>query len=289
LLAQLGSPAVAKANVDSLLYASRDLVALLSDVGTPERRQLTDAWRTALDRLASGPDASELSGPEQLNLVRAKLLLARLDAPEAALPPALLDEARQAVTRVDATTTDTYARHAAIYAAAGLYWEAGLSEDANRMLVAELEKSKSPYYFMLELAALAKKAGREDEAVEWLARAHAGAQGPATRFQWGYNYLVGLLEMTPEDTARVERVAVEVLTELGDSPDAFYQRTRMRLEQLSAKLLEWGQVEGRAPVVERLRERTAEICSGLPAGDEGRGNCEAFLKPAAHSRPSNRT
>jgi protein disulfide-isomerase len=142
---------------------------------------------------------------------------------------------------------------------------------------------------MLELAALAKKAGRENEAVEWLARAHAGAQGPATRFQWGYNYLVGLLEMTPEDTARIEQVALEVLTELGDSPDAFYQRTRMRLEQLSAKLIEWGKVEGRAPVVERLRERTAEICSGLPAGDEGRGNCDAFLKAAADSSPSQRT
>jgi thioredoxin-related protein len=289
LLAQLGSPAVAKANVDSLLYASRDLVALLSDVGTAERRQLTDAWRAALDRLASGPDAAELSGPEQLNLVRAKMLLARLDAPEADLPPALVDEARQVVTRVVAATTDPYARHAAIYATAGLFWEAGLSDDANRMLVAELEKSKSPYYFMLELAALAKKAGREDEAVEWLARAHSGAQGPATRFQWGYNYLVGLLEMTPEDAARIERVALEVLTELGDSPDAFYQRTRMRLEQLSAKLLEWGKVDGRAPVVERLRERTAEICNGLPAGDAGRGNCEAFLKPAAHPSPSQRT
>jgi len=180
-----------------------------------------------------------------------------------------------------ATTTDTYARHAAIYAAAGLYWEAGLSEDANRMLVAELERSKSPYYFMLELAALAKKAGREDEAVEWLAKAHAGAQGPATRFQWGYNYLVGVLEMTPEDAARIERVGLEVIGELDDSPDAFYQRTRMRLEQLSAKLLEWGQGPDRAPVLDKLRSRTAEICEDLPEGDPGRKNCENFLKPAA--------
>ena len=281
LLAKLGSPAVAKANVDSLLYASTDLVALLSDVGTLERRQLTDAWRAALDRLAGGPDASELSGPEQLNLVRAKMLLARLDAPDADLPPALVDEARQAVTRVDAATTDTYARHAAIYAAAGLYWEAGLSEDANRMLVAELEKSKSPYYFMLELAALARKAGREDDAVEWLAKAYAGAQGPATRFQWGYNYLVGLLEMTPEDAPRIERVGLEVIGELDDSPDAFYQRTRMRLEQLSAKLLEWGQGPERAPVLDELRGRTAEICATLPEADAGRRNCENFLKPAA--------
>jgi thiol-disulfide isomerase/thioredoxin len=281
LLTLLGSTAAARANVDNLLYAPKDVIGLLSDAGTPERRQLTDAWRAALGRLTTGPDASALSGPEQLNTVRAKMLLARLDAPDADLPPELVEEARQNVARVDAATTDAYARQAAINAAAGLYWEAGLDEDANRLLVAELEKSKSPYYFMLDLADLAEKAGREDEAVEWLARAYAGAQGPATRFQWGYSYLVGLLEMTPEDTARIERVGLEVLGELDGSPDAFYQRTRMRLEQLSTKLLEWGQAPERASVVDKLRGRTAEICGGMPAGDEGRANCEAFLKPAA--------
>jgi protein disulfide-isomerase len=214
------------------------------------------------------------------------MLLARLDAQDGKLPAALLDEARQAVARVDAATTDGYARQAAVNAAANLYWEAGLDDDANRLLVAELEKSKSPYYFMLDLAELAKKAGREDEAVEWLAKAYAGAKGPATRFQWGYNYLVGVLEMTPEDTARIEHVGLEVLGELDDSPDAFYQRTRMRLEQLSAKLLEWGQGPERAQVVDRLRSRSAEICKGLPEGDEGRKNCESFLKPAVPARPS---
>jgi len=60
----------------------------------------------------------------------------------------------------------------------------------------------------------------------------------------------------------------------------------MRLEQLSARLLEWGQDPERAPVVERLRSRTAEICKGLPEGDEGRKNCESFLKPAAPATKS---
>ena len=284
LLALLGSSAVANANVDHLLRGAKDIVALLSDAGTPERRQLTDAWRAALGRLTSGADAAVLSGPEQLDVVRAKMLLARLDAPEADLPTALVDEARQAVARVDAAATDSYARQAAINAAAGLYWEAGLDDDANRLLVAELEKSNSPYYFMLDLAELARKAGREEEAVEWLARAYAGAKGPATRFQWGYSYLVGLVEMTPEDTARIESAGLEVLGELGESPDAFYQRTRLRLEQLSAKLLEWGKDPGHAPVVDKLRGRTAEICNGLPAGDEGRKNCESFLKPAVPAK-----
>ena len=276
----LGSPEAVRANVDSVLYGSTEVVNLLSDPGSAEREQLVLGWRAALDTLARGGEGLELSGPEQLNLVRARILLQRLAAPDASLPPALLDEARQAVARVEAATPDGYARHAAINSAASLYFEAGLTDEANRLLVAEIEKSKSPYYFMLDLADLAKKAGREDEAIGWLERAYAGAKGPATRFQWGYNYLVGLLEMTPEDAARIERVGLEVLGELDGSPDAFYQRTRLRLEQLSAMLLEWGQGRERAAVVGKLRARAATICGGLPTADEGRRSCEAFLRPA---------
>jgi len=282
LTALLGSEVAVRANVQNLLFGPTQVIGLLSEPGSVERGQLIDAWRTALDALERGGDGFALSGPEQINVYRSRIRLARLAAPDSPLPPALLDDARATVARVLAATPDGYARHAAANSAGNLYFEAGLDEDASALLLAEIEKSKSPYYFMLELADLAKKAGREEEALAWLERAYAGARGPATRFQWGYNYLVGLLEMQPEKTAVIERVALEILGELDDSPDAFYQRTRQRLEQLSAKLLEWGEGDReRAAVVANLRERTEGICSGLPAGDEGRTNCEAFLRAAA--------
>jgi hypothetical protein len=192
----------------------------------------------------------------------------------------LLAKARSAVQKVDAETRDGYAREAAINAAANLYWEAGLDEEANRLLTSELTRTASPYYFMLSLAELAQRAGREDEALQWLARAYADAKGPATRFQWGTNYLLGLIQMTPEDTQRIERTGLELIGELDGSPDAFYQRTRMRLEQLNDKLLDWGEGAERAKVIEALRARTAQICRGLPEGDAGRRNCESFLRSA---------
>ena len=282
LLTLLPNPAVHTTNVDNLLYGAKDVVPLLSDEGSPERRDLTRAWGTALNRLAVPRSVIELSTPEQLSLVRARVILARLDAPAGVPVPApLLAQARQAVANADATANDRYARQAAINAAANLYWEAGLDAEANRLLTAELEKSESPYYFMLDLADLAEKAGRKQEAVQWLARAYEGSQGPATRFQWGYNYLVGLLEMTPEDTAGIERAGLAVLGELDDAPDAFYQRTRLRLEDLDSKLLEWGRQGEPARVVETLRARTDEICRKLPEGDPGRRSCEKFLSPAA--------
>jgi thiol-disulfide isomerase/thioredoxin len=287
LLTLLPQAVVQTTNVDNLVYGAKEVVPLLSSDGSPERRELTRAWRAALDGVAAPSSPSRLSAPEQLLLVRARIMLAKLDAPDAAVPPALLDQARASVARVDAATTDGYARQAAINAAANLYWEAGLTDDANRLLTAELERSKSPYYFMLDLADLAAKAGRKQEAVQWLERAYAGARGPATRFQWGYNYLVGLLELTPEDTAGIERAGLAVLGELDGAPDAFYQRTRMRLEQLDSRLLEWGDSGEAARVVATLRARTHRICEKLPADDPGRRNCERFLNPAASAtRPA---
>ena len=109
------------------------------------------------------------------------------------------------------------------------------------------------------------------------------ARGPATRFQWGYNYLVGMLEMTPGDVQGIERAGLSVLGELEGAPDAFYQRTRMRLEQLDAKLLDWGREGDAAKVVATLRARTEQICRKLPDGDPGRANCEKFLNPAARA------
>ncbi|HWJ04557.1 MAG TPA: thioredoxin family protein [Steroidobacteraceae bacterium] len=281
LLALLANPQVQAVNVDNLLYGAKDAVGVLSAEKSPERLELTRAWTQALDRLGAAGAATTLSAPEQLSLVRARIVLAKLAAPAQPVPEALLQQARQAVAQVDAKTTDPYARQAAINAAANLYWEAGLEADANTLLTAELEKSKSPYYFMLDLADLAEKAGRKQEAVQWLARAYEGAKGPATRFQWGYNYLVGMLEMTPQDYAGIERAGLSVLGELDGSPDAFYQRTRMRLEQLDTKLLEWGHDGDAAKVVARLRARTSEICGKLPAEDPGRQSCEKFLNPAA--------
>jgi thiol-disulfide isomerase/thioredoxin len=282
LLALLPSPAVQAANVDNLLYGPKAVISVLSVDGTPERTQLTRAWNDALEQL--GGAGKPLSASEELLRVRARVMLARLDAPDAPLPAALLDAARQAVAHVDAVTPAGYPRQAAINAAANLYWEAGLDAEASALLTAELEKSKAPYYFMLDLADLAEKADRKQEAVAWLARAYAGAQGPATRFQWGYNYLVGMLEMTPEDVQGIERAGLAVLGELDGSPDAFYQRTRMRLEQLDAKLLDWGQAGAAAKVIDTLRARTSEICRKLPEKDAGRANCEKFL--TAKARPT---
>lgn len=277
LLDLTDEPAVLSANVQNLLYGAEPVIGVLSAADSVRRAELVAGWRGALDALQTNSDELELSAAERLNLIRARAVLARLESPQGELPAALLDEARSTVAAIDAQTTGSYERQTAINAAANLYWEAGLDAEAETMLRAELEKSKSPYYFMLSLAEFAQRAGQQERAVEWLAMAYQGAEGPATRFQWGYNYLMGLIEMTPDDTVSIQATALQVIDELNASPDAFYQRTRMRLEKLNERLLEWGQEGERREVISTLRAHVGRICAEMPEGDESRERCEGFL------------
>ena len=66
---------------------------------------------------------------------------------------------RDQVARADRETTDPYARQSVISAAAELLDDAGLVEESDALLEPELKRSHSPYYFMLGLAANAKKRG----------------------------------------------------------------------------------------------------------------------------------
>ena len=107
------------------------------------------------------------------------------------------------------------------------------------------------------------------------AEAYHKAKGPASRFQWGYNYLDGLLRLTPDDTATIERVGSEVLGEL-DGPNRVHRRTLSRLSRLDASLKEWSTDPKRDAVFAKFRARVASACGksgGDPAAQEG---CRSF-------------
>jgi protein disulfide-isomerase len=87
-----------------------------------------------------------------------------------------------------------------------------------------------------------------------LAEAYAKAKGPASRFQWGYQYLDGLLRLTPDDLATIEKVGLQVMAEL-DGPNRVHRRTLSRLNKLDAKLREWNTSAARNVVAVKLQSR----------------------------------
>ena len=190
----LSSPAASRANFDLLANAMPDIVRATTTRGSPERRKLVSDADRALDLLVA--DAT-LSNTDRISALDSRVVLLTVDNPEASdgkpAPPSLSDALKTQivaeVARVDRESTNPYERQTVINAAAALLSDAGMLDASDTLLQAELKKSHSPYYFMLDLAANAKKRGDKAAAIDWTAKAYDGAKGPATRLQWGTVYV----------------------------------------------------------------------------------------------------
>ena len=274
----LGDAALARENFDVLVNYSAEMLPTLSQAGSTERRTLLMQGNTVLDQFAT--DAS-LSTADRLSAVTAKVALAKLDLPKGVKPrldTALLAQVRTAVADADKITSNTYERQAVIPNAADLLSEAGLFDESDALLKAELPKAVSPYYHMLVLAANAKARGDSAASLDWSERAWNAAKGPATRLQWGSGYVNRLLELTPQDADRIEKAATGVLAELEAVPETFYERNRRGLEKMGRRLRAWNGQGQHAALLKKLTTQLDVVCAKLPAQDEARAACAGVFK-----------
>jgi len=274
LRAALASPAIARANFAELADAAGKLPAYLTEPDTPAREQLLRQWDRVLLREAADGNLSRL---DRIAATDARVALARVDDPKRPLPLALQTEVRAVAHRTVRESTDRYEREAVVGAAAQLLAEAGLLDESDALLTAELKRSATPYYLMLGLAANARQRGDSAAALSWYEQAYAGAQGPATRLQWGAGYVRALIELAPADEARIERAARSVLGELEPKPETFHARNRAVLDRLGGRLADWNKDGGHEAALSRLREQLAAVCGQLPVQAPERATCSGVL------------
>jgi thioredoxin-related protein len=272
----LTDPEAARGLFSVLVDRTAEVLALLTAPGSSERAQLTAAWDAALARFSADPT---LSQTDRLFALYARIELAKLAQPDAAaaLPPSLLASVRVNVGRAETETTDRYERQSVISAAASTLTEAGLIDESDALLRAELARSHSPYYFMSGLASNAKKRGDAATALDWYNKAYAASQGAATRLQWGASYVRALIELAPQDAARIEAATHALIGELEAKPETFYGRNRTILERTGKRLNDWGTKQRRPDVLKRLRTQFRGVCAQLPAKATERATCKTIL------------
>jgi thiol-disulfide isomerase/thioredoxin len=281
VLRVLADPTASRTQMDVLTNSAADIVRTLQDQPGPARAALVAAFEGALVRLQA--DAT-LSRADRLGALVARIDLARLDLPKAEtqvkLPEPLLKTLREHVARDDREITDPYERQAVITADAYALGQAGLWAESGALLKANLEKSHSPYYLMSQLGSNARKQGRKDEALRWYALAFEKSEGPATRLQWGSGYLTALVELAPQDQARIEKTASQLIAEAARDQGAFEGRSKRSLQRASTKLTSWNADGKHKDSLRRLQAQLDGVCARVEADEGQRSACQALLKPA---------
>jgi thiol-disulfide isomerase/thioredoxin len=276
----LGDTTRARANADILVNYAAELLGALTAAGSAERAALTSALYSALDKLAAD---QTLSKADQLGAVQAKVAMAMLGKPKSSkpeLPAELVAQAQAAATKADTTATDKYERQAIIPSAAHLLSEVGMIDASDAMLTAELPKAVSGYYHMLVLASNAKRRGDKVASLDWSEKAYAGSLGPATRLQWGSGYVNKLIELSPQDSVRIEKAASQVIGELDAAPETFYERNRRSLQKMGLQLTKWNADGKNTAVLKKLAAQLNDICAKLPEADSARGACTGVFGKA---------
>jgi thiol-disulfide isomerase/thioredoxin len=278
----LADPVQARLQMDVLTNGAADIVRTLEADDSPARTALVAAFDGAMKRFEA--DAT-LSRADRLGAINARVDLARLglpkDAVQVSLPAALVAEVKAHVARDDREITDGYERQAVITSGAYTLGRAGLWAESDALLKANLAKSHSAYYLMSQLGSNARKQGRKDEALQWYQQAFEKSEGPATRLQWGGSYLAALVDLAPQDTPRIEKLASQLLGEAAKDKSAFEGRSARSLQRAGAKLVSWNADGKRAPVLKKLQAQLDGVCAKVDEADGQRAACQGVLKPAA--------
>src|SRR5471032_1581822 len=225
LLAVITDARLARANMDLLNNSGIELIKAAA-----EGRVELVAALSAVARTWSGD--LWLSASDRLTALRLQMRLTRLGAPVADLP----EQVSQQVAELLAETSDPYERHTLVNTAVSALHDAGLAQQAEALLLAELPGSHSPYYFMLSLVGSAKRRGDTAGVLNCYEQAAAGATGRATRLQWDTTYLSSLIDLAPHDGARIDAAAATLLRDIAATTDAFQQRNLTQLQRAAAKL-----------------------------------------------------
>lgn len=273
LRAVLADDQLSAANLESIIYDGASLTSALL-----EPSQQAAVREQFNNKILAIIDNAELTLPVRLRAISGwvELQKSALDK-DAQLSDSQQQWVSEKVAWGEAAVND-YQRHSAINTLWQTLYAAGLNDSARSMLLDALTVSKQPYYFMSDLGYLEKQLGNNNQAVDWYKRAWESSKGPATRIQWGVNYVVNAIELTPDDVVAIGASSEAIITELSQQSDGFYQRTSMRMNSLSSKLMAWSTEthhSDRQVIIDNLRQQIEQLCVTF----EGRSklSCQRFL------------
>jgi thiol-disulfide isomerase/thioredoxin len=268
----LGDETVAMSNADAFRSLPKEFY-LAARQAVP---QVAPEIRSRTMRLADATTASAQFAPaDQLAAQLMKIRAANAFAKDGKTPTDVRGVALANADKMLAAKMEPYVRAGVVNSAINIYIALDDWPRARDLLAQEAQTSNTPHYYIGDLADVEEHLGNKERSLQLLAEAYEKAKGPASRFQWGYNYLDGLLRLAPDDAATIEKVGTAVMAEL-DGPNRVHRRTLSRLNRLNATLGEWNTTPARAAVVAKLRNQLLAACAQSPGDSAVSTGCNDF-------------
>ena len=236
IMAILSSPGLTFASWDYLITPESITPGLAGK--EEEMAALKETWAATMH---DGRHDERLSAKNQLYGWR-PLLVFHFEGDEdkvKPLPVGVADAIRADVQAVDEGVAGSHSRQSAINTASNVFMLAGMTGDARTLLTAEIEKSKTPYYFMGSLAFLEEKEGNTAESLKWRQAAYESSEGPATRIRWWASYVQALVRLAPENSDTIIAASMYVFDQGQGMADIFSGANFRNLQRATVSLDEW--------------------------------------------------
>lgn len=268
----LKSPELVLACWETFGYYAEEIIGL--DIfSVDEKEKLKVQWQDQLLVLRTEPS---LSTAEQLAGWLPMLNFHFMADSDAPLSEKTIAALKADISKADEKTSNSFARQSVVSQMNYLYQSAKLYDDAKVMLLAELDRSEYPYYFMSSLSSLAEKEDNITEALEWRRKAYEASTGGATRLQWGANYVRTIIRLTPENHELIMATSTALFNDLSSEKEFFAGRNFRILRSLVGKMAEWQEQQDEKALASVFQSRIQLMCNNQAADTLERDNCESL-------------
>lgn len=253
----LAQPLMIRPAIDLISGFDDALFSIVTQQGGDFAGKFRDRW---VARMQEAANDERYGDADRLIAVASVIDATKALTRDHSIPLVLQQSARDRIEQALKLDRDRFKRSDLVNAANIVYGELGDYDAAREMYLKELPNTRTPYYYMSHLAAILEKQGKPQEALDWMAKAYASSEGPATRLRWGSSYVRALIRLSPEDTARIRTAGLQVAAELSSSANASRSdvprgRSRSYVEQIDKALKGWASTPKRRAVAAEVIAR----------------------------------
>jgi protein disulfide-isomerase len=262
LLPLLSRPDEMRGAADVLAGFDDALYVVVKREGPEKTAEFERAWTSAMRAVANDTRFGE---SERLIALATALDAQKQLRADQSMPADLVAQAREQIDSALAAGTLAGSRHEVVNAARIVFSVLGDDKALYELLLSEIPKSATPYYYMPVLAGIEERAGSAANALEWLQRAYEATPTSGARARWGAGYVRGLTRLAPDDLTEIERAALEVAQAFNERDARVAVWAPECAERLLAPLKKWATTDERLAVLGAVEARLAARPAALAA------------------------